>query len=133
MRCCRIVVQKRVPWTACPALLLSSIPFVAAIRHQTARGKNEWQQEIRIERPEAPLVLLIRGSRLPMAALPGEAVSHGHVIVFDDVTVLNQAQRDAAWSEVARRLAHEVKNPLTPIRLAAERPAYEVKRQAGIG
>jgi nitrogen fixation/metabolism regulation signal transduction histidine kinase len=41
--------------------------------------------------------------------------------VFDDVTILNQAQREAAWSEVARRLAHEVKNPLTPIRLAAER------------
>jgi len=45
----------------------------------------------------------------------------GMVIVFDDVTVLNQAQREAAWAEVARRLAHEVKNPLTPIRLAAER------------
>jgi len=41
--------------------------------------------------------------------------------VFDDVTLLNQAQREAAWAEVARRLAHEVKNPLTPIRLAAER------------
>ena len=96
-------------------------PFVAAIKHQTGRGRNEWQQEIRIERPEAPLVLLIRGSRLPLAALAGEDITHGHVIVFDDVTILNQAQRDAAWSEVARRLAHEVKNPLTPIRLAAER------------
>jgi nitrogen fixation/metabolism regulation signal transduction histidine kinase len=96
-------------------------PFIAAIKHQTGRGKTEWQQEIRIEKPDAPLVLLMRGSRLPMAALPGETISHGHVIVFDDVTVLNQAQRDAAWAEVARRLAHEVKNPLTPIRLAAER------------
>lgn len=96
-------------------------PFVAAIKHQTNRGKTEWQQEIRIERPEAPLVLLIRGSRLPLVALAGEDTNHGHVIVFDDVTILNQAQRDAAWSEVARRLAHEVKNPLTPIRLAAER------------
>ena len=45
----------------------------------------------------------------------------GHVIVFDDQTIINQAQRDAAWSEVARRLAHEVKNPLTPIQLSAER------------
>jgi nitrogen fixation/metabolism regulation signal transduction histidine kinase len=96
-------------------------PFAAAIRQQIARGKDEWQQEIRINRPQAPLVLLIRGSSLPMAALAGENPGHGHVIVFDDVTVLNQAQRDAAWSEVARRLAHEVKNPLTPIRLAAER------------
>jgi nitrogen fixation/metabolism regulation signal transduction histidine kinase len=43
------------------------------------------------------------------------------VIVFDDVTALVQAQRDAAWGEVARRLAHEIKNPLTPIQLSAER------------
>jgi nitrogen fixation/metabolism regulation signal transduction histidine kinase len=44
-----------------------------------------------------------------------------HVIVFDDITTLIQAQRDAAWGEVARRLAHEIKNPLTPIQLSAER------------
>jgi nitrogen fixation/metabolism regulation signal transduction histidine kinase len=43
------------------------------------------------------------------------------VLVFDDITTLLQAQRDAAWGEVARRLAHEIKNPLTPIQLAAER------------
>ncbi len=59
---------------------------------------------------------------LPLLTLSGrERRISGYVVVFDDVTVLNQAQRDAAWSEVARRLAHEVKNPLTPIRLAAER------------
>jgi nitrogen fixation/metabolism regulation signal transduction histidine kinase len=43
------------------------------------------------------------------------------VLVFDDITQLLQAQRDAAWGEVARRLAHEIKNPLTPIQLSAER------------
>jgi nitrogen fixation/metabolism regulation signal transduction histidine kinase len=43
------------------------------------------------------------------------------VVVFDDITALIQAQRDAAWGEVARRLAHEIKNPLTPIQLSAER------------
>jgi len=96
-------------------------PFVSAIRHQITRGKAEWQQEIRLERAEAPLVLLMRGSLLPNIALPGEVVGYGQVVVFDDVTILNQAQREAAWAEVARRLAHEVKNPLTPIRLAAER------------
>jgi nitrogen fixation/metabolism regulation signal transduction histidine kinase len=100
-------------------------PFLAAfsdaVRQQIARRTREWQQEIRIDRPGAPLVLLMRGSRLPMIAMPGEEPREGHVVVFDDVTILNQAQRDAAWSEVARRLAHEVKNPLTPIRLAAER------------
>ena len=45
----------------------------------------------------------------------------GYVLVFDDVTELVKAQRDAAWGEVARRLAHEIKNPLTPIQLSAER------------
>jgi nitrogen fixation/metabolism regulation signal transduction histidine kinase len=96
-------------------------PFVTAVQQQVTRGKHEWQQEIRINKPDGPLVLLARGSSLPMVALPGEEMGQGHVIVFDDVTILNQAQREAAWSEVARRLAHEVKNPLTPIRLAAER------------
>jgi nitrogen fixation/metabolism regulation signal transduction histidine kinase len=96
-------------------------PFTEALHRQMGLGRAEWQQEVKIDRPGAPLVLLIRGSRLPLIALPGETRAFGHVIVFDDVTVLNQAQREAAWAEVARRLAHEVKNPLTPIRLAAER------------
>ncbi len=96
-------------------------PFVAAIRHQNQRGKTAWQQEIRIEREKSPLVLLMRASVLNPAGTDGEKANQGQVIVFDDVTVLNQAQREAAWAEVARRLAHEVKNPLTPIRLAAER------------
>jgi nitrogen fixation/metabolism regulation signal transduction histidine kinase len=55
-------------------------------------------------------------------ALPGaEGASPGLVIVFDDISALLRAQRDAAWGEVARRLAHEIKNPLTPIQLSAER------------
>ena len=60
--------------------------------------------------------------------LPGDehaedepAAQGGYVIVFDDISALLQAQRDAAWGEVARRLAHEIKNPLTPIQLSAER------------
>ena len=62
-----------------------------------------------------PKILLLRGSPLP------EGVSAGFVVVFDDVTRLVAAQRSAAWGEVARRLAHEIKNPLTPIQLSAER------------
>ena len=96
-------------------------PFTEAVSHQINRGPNEWQREIKIDRAGAPLVLLMRGSKLPLVALPGEPPRDGHVVVFDDVTILNQAQREAAWAEAARRLAHEVKNPLTPIRLAAER------------
>jgi nitrogen fixation/metabolism regulation signal transduction histidine kinase len=96
-------------------------PLAELIDLQMGRGPTEWQREIRLQRgvsgPEQSLVLLVRGSRL------GKKTSDhgGTVVVFDDVTILNQAQREAAWAEVARRLAHEVKNPLTPIRLAAER------------
>ena len=50
----------------------------------------------------------------------------GFVLVFDDITVMLQAQREAAWGEVARRLAHEIKNPLTPIRLSAERMRHKL-------
>jgi nitrogen fixation/metabolism regulation signal transduction histidine kinase len=60
-------------------------------------------------------MLLVRGSVLPRAS------GGGYVVVFDDVTALIQAQRATAWGEVARRLAHEIKNPLTPIQLSAER------------
>ncbi len=92
-------------------------PLAELIRWQMSRGPAEWQKEIRLNAHGQTLVLLVRGSHL------GKNISHagGTVIVFDDVTMLNQAQREAAWAEVARRLAHEVKNPLTPIRLAAER------------
>jgi len=96
-------------------------PFAEAIRRQNQRGNPTWQQEVRIEREKARLVLLVRASLLRPAGGDGISADHGQVIVFDDVTVLTQAQREAAWAEVARRLAHEVKNPLTPIRLAAER------------
>lgn len=92
-------------------------PLAELILRQMGRGPAEWQREIRLQAHGQTLVLLVRGSRL------GKEISKegGTVIIFDDVTMLNQAQREAAWAEVARRLAHEVKNPLTPIRLAAER------------
>jgi len=60
--------------------------------------------------------------------LPGEGdAPGGFVLVFDDITVMLQAQREAAWGEVARRLAHEIKNPLTPIRLSAERMRHKLR------
>lgn len=80
-----------------------------------ATDEAEWQAQLELERANGmPQVLLLRGSRLP-------AGSGGDVVVFDDVTGLIAAQRSAAWGEVARRLAHEIKNPLTPIQLSAER------------
>jgi len=82
--------------------------------------KDSWQQQIEVRRagssPMAePLMLLARGSQLPLDD------GLGHVVVFDDITQVISAQRAVAWGEVARRLAHEIKNPLTPIQLAAER------------
>jgi nitrogen fixation/metabolism regulation signal transduction histidine kinase len=89
----------------------------AAIREGfSGRSGNEWHSQLELERPNGmPQVLLLRGSKLP------EAGGGGHVVVFDDITRLIAAQRSAAWGEVARRLAHEIKNPLTPIQLSAER------------
>ena len=92
-------------------------PLAELIKRQMGHGPAEWQREIRLRAHGRTLVLLVRGSRMRKEIRQ----AGGMVIVFDDVTVLNQAQREAAWAEVARRLAHEVKNPLTPIRLAAER------------
>lgn len=88
-------------------------PIADPLARHMREGLREWREEIVIESAGGRRVLMLRG-----AALPGDG---GFVAVFDDLTVLNSAQRDAAWGEVARRLAHEVKNPLTPIQLAAER------------
>jgi nitrogen fixation/metabolism regulation signal transduction histidine kinase len=80
-----------------------------------------WQQQIEIPRSiggvetENDITLLARGSRLPVAG------GTGYVVVFDDISDVISAQRSMAWGEVARRLAHEIKNPLTPIQLSAER------------
>jgi nitrogen fixation/metabolism regulation signal transduction histidine kinase len=81
---------------------------------------GEWQQQIEFEGAYGKQVLLVRGTRLPMGS------ESGYVVVFDDITMLLQAQRDAAWGEVARRLAHEIKNPLTPIMLSAERLEHKL-------
>ena len=88
-------------------------PLLAPLARHLREDAREWREEVVLETGEGRRLLMVRGT-----ALPGHA---GYVVVFDDLTVLNQAQRDAAWGEVARRLAHEVKNPLTPIQLAAER------------
>ncbi|MGB5669055.1 MAG: ATP-binding protein, partial [Sedimenticolaceae bacterium] len=92
-------------------------PFVDRMVEGFERGDSEGRVEITLYRGGGRQVLLCRYS--PLETEPGSAV--GHVLVFDDVTELLKAQRDAAWGEVARRLAHEIKNPLTPIQLSAER------------
>jgi nitrogen fixation/metabolism regulation signal transduction histidine kinase len=90
--------------------------FVAALAVRFAAGREEWREQLDLDGAGGRRTLMCA-----CTALPGEDSDVGFVIVFDDITALLQAQRDAAWGEVARRLAHEIKNPLTPIQLSAER------------
>ena len=101
------------------------LPALSAFAELVAEGfrngrDGQWQRQAELAVSSHKRVLLMRGS-----GLPGEPVP-GCVVVFDDVSELAQAQRDAAWAEVARRLAHEIKNPLTPIQLSAERLAHKL-------
>ena len=92
--------------------------FAARMReHFAEQGDQDWQLELQLK--GTGKTLHARGARLP------RATGGGSVVVFDDITRLIQAQRATAWAEVARRLAHEIKNPLTPIQLSAERLAPE--------
>ena len=88
-----------------------------SIQHLLENADDIWQQRIAFLGPNGRQELLCRGT--PLFSQEGFRV--GSVVVFDDVTDLIQAQKNAAWGEVARRLAHEIKNPLTPIQLSAER------------
>jgi nitrogen fixation/metabolism regulation signal transduction histidine kinase len=92
-------------------------PFVDVVMRHFTQGDKSWQEEVSLFGKSGRQALMCRGTVLEGSDKRGA----GLVLVFDDVTALIQAQRDAAWGEVARRLAHEIKNPLTPIQLSAER------------
>jgi len=91
--------------------------FVDVTQMHLGMGETEWREQIVLRGDVGRRVLSCACTTLP----GDENHAAGYVIVFDDITSLLQAQRDAAWGEVARRLAHEIKNPLTPIQLSAER------------
>ncbi len=126
------------PLSEIPGLTLFAQSIAKAFSEQNAQSAanaNEdqhWQQQIELPRfiDEEPqsghefgntannnqtITLLARGSHLPIST------GTGNVVVFDDITNIISAQRSIAWGEVGRRLAHEIKNPLTPIQLSAER------------
>ena len=90
--------------------------FLDELRGRLQSGLDEWREQLSLPGETGERVLL-----WACTPLPDEREHGGVVIVFDDITALLAAQRDAAWGEVARRLAHEIKNPLTPIQLSAER------------
>ncbi|HYD95121.1 MAG TPA: ATP-binding protein [Noviherbaspirillum sp.] len=103
-------------------------------RAQSAGGAStdlHWQKQIEVPRAgaepdgDSDITLLARGSYLPVAG------GTGYIVVFDDITDVISAQRSVAWGEVARRLAHEIKNPLTPIQLSAERLQMKLEPKLG--
>ncbi|NOT81458.1 MAG: HAMP domain-containing protein [Gallionella sp.] len=105
------------------ALLNSFCSTISEAFSETNNG--EWQRQIERLSKNGNQILLMRGTRLPQGS------GAGYVVVFDDISHLLQAERQAAWGEVARRLAHEIKNPLTPIQLSAERLQYKLSNKLG--
>ena len=111
--------------------------FDAFLGERSADGLDHWQQSFELggsgggsghPQHENAIVLVARGAKLP---------GTDRLLVFDDISEIVSAQRAQAWGEVARRLAHEIKNPLTPIQLSAERLEMKlvgqaVRRRAGL-
>ena len=87
------------------------------IKKYLDEGNMVWHEQIIVHSDTGRRILTCACSDLSNDTMENE----GLVVVFDDITIQIQSQRDAAWGEVARRLAHEIKNPLTPIQLSAER------------
>ena len=91
--------------------------FFNGIEPLLKSDKADWSVELALTDSDERALVTCRGARIQ-----GDGAGQsGHVLVFDDFSDVVEAQRNAAWSEVARRLAHEIKNPLTPIQLSAER------------
>jgi nitrogen fixation/metabolism regulation signal transduction histidine kinase len=109
-------VERELPWLT---------PWTETVRRNIAAGVD-WRAEVELDRGETRQTLMCRGSPLPLS----DNEQRGHVVVFDDISSLITAQRNAAWGEVARRLAHEIKNPLTPIQLSAERLRHKLLAKA---
>ncbi|MCC6707059.1 MAG: HAMP domain-containing protein [Gammaproteobacteria bacterium] len=103
------------------------LPLAEALAPLIEEQRRQWQEQITLFASDGRRVLMCRGTAL---AAEGDA-ARGYVIVFENITAIIQGQRDAAWSEVARRLAHEIKNPLTPIQLAAERLRQKYLKKLG--
>ncbi|WP_431049001.1 ATP-binding protein [Roseateles sp. L2-2] len=119
----------KLPLSAYVGRELEELPALAAfskdiwqrfeLQSSESGEREHWQESFELQLDEkTALTLLVRGALLPQDA---------RLLVFDDISEVVSAQRSAAWSEVARRLAHEIKNPLTPIQLSAERLQFKLE------
>jgi len=118
------------PLETVPGALPLATTIKRSFSHLTATDSERlhWQEQFDInlagdDAPDKPhtTTLLARGTHLSM-----DGRGNGYVVVFDDITAVISANRTVAWGEVARRMAHEIKNPLTPIQLSAERLAMKL-------
>lgn len=91
--------------------------FINGIKGHLTPRHRDWREQVTITHQAHRTILMCSGTTL----LETHHLEQGRIIVIDDITALVQGQKTAAWSEMARRLAHEIKNPLTPIQLATER------------
>jgi nitrogen fixation/metabolism regulation signal transduction histidine kinase len=102
-------------------------PFLEALQPWLRQPDQDWQAEVDLSAEGQRKILMCRGAGLPGNA-EHDLQQQGYVLVFEDVSDVVQAEHDAAWGEVARRLAHEIKNPLTPIQLSAERLSRKLSK-----
>ena len=103
--------------------------FDGFLGERSQHGLDHWQQSFELHATMmSPAVEMVDDTRQPITLLARGAVlpNHARLLVFDDISEIVSAQRAQAWGEVARRLAHEIKNPLTPIQLSAERLAMKL-------
>ena len=94
--------------------------------HFSELAESSWEEQVELDDGANKKMISFRGSRSDEGGEPG------YLIVFDDVTNLLRAERYALWGEVAQRLAHEIKNPLTPIQLSAERLSHKLRDKLGV-
>ena len=94
--------------------------------HFSELAESSWEEQVELDDGTNKKMISFRGSRSDEGGEPG------YLIVFDDVTNLLRAERYALWGEVAQRLAHEIKNPLTPIQLSAERLSHKLRDKLGV-
>lgn len=128
----------RLPLAAYEGRLLSDVPgledfarnvqsqFSQFLVHQRAHGVDHWQQSFELGQSESGLAGRASQNAITLVARGAELPGATRLLVFDDISEIVSAQRSQAWGEVARRLAHEIKNPLTPIQLSAERLAMKL-------
>ncbi len=101
--------------------------FCGQIKSEIDQSAQAWEKEIKLFGVGGRKILICRGIKL----LSSRDKDEGQIIMFEDITSILSTQRDAAWGEVARRWAHEIKIPLTPIQLSAERLEHKLQSELG--